>query len=51
MSDEEPLRAFIQIPTDLEGQDWRIEGWASRERAQRECDQACDRFEEQEDGK
>ncbi len=44
------IQHFFEVYTDLEGQDWRIEGWASRERAQQECDQACERFDEQEGG-
>ena len=40
---------FFEVYTDLEGQDWRIEGWASKERAEAECDRAAERFREQED--
>ncbi len=40
---------FFDVYTDLEGKDWRIEGWASRERAEAECDRAAERFREQED--
>ncbi len=39
---------FFQVYTDLEGQDWHIEGWASRERAVAECDRARERFRGQE---
>jgi len=45
----EEIQHFFQVYTDLEGQDWDIKGWASRERALKECDEACDRFREQEE--
>ena len=46
----EEIKHFFEVYTDLEGQDWDIKGWASRERAMEECDQASERFREHEDG-
>ncbi len=42
------IKHFFEVYTDLEGKEWRIEGWASKERAVAECDSARERFREQE---
>ena len=42
------IQHFFEVYTDLEGKDWRIEGWASRERALEECQKARERYEENE---
>ena len=37
---------FFDVYTDLEGQDWKIEGWASRPEALDEIDRARERYRE-----
>ncbi|MDQ3647332.1 MAG: inorganic diphosphatase [Actinomycetota bacterium] len=41
------IKHFFEVYTDLEGKDWRIEGWADKERALAECASARERFREQ----
>jgi inorganic pyrophosphatase len=42
------IQHFFEVYTDLEGKDWKIEGWTSRERALEVCNEACERFEQTE---
>lgn len=43
------IKHFFEVYTDLEGKEWRIEGWADKERAVAECDRARERFRKQEE--
>ncbi len=43
----EPVRVLVEVPTtytDLDGKDWRIEGWGTREEAVAEIEKARERF-------